>query len=319
MVVSALLAINSSCIKKKETAPKLLGTLKEAKAQELIAEVNRIAELKSLRGKVDIQFEDNSFSQLGLTEKYRTAEGTVIVQRPEKINLKIQVPFFGTNVAEMTSDGEHFRVAVMQGDEKYRRFIKGTNRAFYPTLKTEDDKGNQVNKEKQTVSVLSKVRPQHFTDALLLKPIKPKNETGWFYSVSEFFQDEPESSQKKKDRVMRGYYLLEELSPNDDGSLNVVRRFWFDRVNTIRLARVQSYNEDHELISDVVYGLQAGFGENGSIMLPLRVEVTRIKEQYKLSFVYQTPAAVSLNEDYPSEAFVLENTRGLPEVDLDKK
>ena len=34
----------------------------------------------------------------------------------------------------MTSNGETFRVAVLQGDEKYRRFVKGTNSAVYEKL-----------------------------------------------------------------------------------------------------------------------------------------------------------------------------------------
>ena len=34
----------------------------------------------------------------------------------------------------MTSNGETFRVAVLQGDEKYRRFVKGTNSAIYEKL-----------------------------------------------------------------------------------------------------------------------------------------------------------------------------------------
>jgi len=37
----------------------------------------------------------------------------------------------------MTSNGETFRVAVLQGDEKYRRFVKGTNSAVYEKLDTD--------------------------------------------------------------------------------------------------------------------------------------------------------------------------------------
>jgi len=300
--------------------PALLTPVKDANTEQLIAEVNRIAELKSIRGKVYVQFEDTSFAQLGLSEKYRRADGTVVVQRPEKINLKIQAPFIGTNIAEMTSDGERFRVAVLQGDEKYRRFVKGTNNAEYKQIKVEDNNDDQKKKEQQSVSVLSNVRPQHFTDALLLKPIKPRTETGFVYSQSELYQDEPDTrpNRKKNARVMRCYYVLDELATKEDGTLKVVRRFWFDRVDVVRLARVQNYNEKGEIISDVVYGQQVSFGEN-AMKLPDKIEVIRLKEKYKLSFTFQTPEAVSLNDDYPNEAFVLENRWNLPEVDLDKK
>lgn len=320
LIASFVFTISSCGVSDKVTAPRLLQPLKEATTEQLISEVNRIAEIKSLRGKVGIQFEDSSFAELGLVEKYRTAAGTVIVQRPEKINLKIQVPFFGTNVAEMTSDGEHFRVAVLQGDTKYRKFIKGTNNAAYSTLKVDENKDEKKKSEQKTVSVLSNVRPQHFTDALLLKPIQPKSETGFFYIQSEFFNDELENPDdaKNKKRVLRGYYLLEELKAKDDNTLKVTRRFWFDRVNEIRLARVQTYDERDEIVSDVTYGIQAVFGENGTIKMPTTVGVLRLKEKYKLTFKYDEPAEVLVNEDYPVEAFLLENKWKLPEVDLDK-
>jgi hypothetical protein len=38
-----------------------------------------------------------------------------------------------------------------------------------------------------------------------------------------------------------------------------------------------------------------------------------------MSLTYQSPEAVSVGKTYPAKAFVLENTWGLQEVDLDKK
>src|SRR5919112_146830 len=124
--------------KSKVTVPPLLAPLKDAAPGELIEVVNRMARVQSLRGKIDIQFLDNSFAQCGITEKYRTAEGDVILQRDGKIYLVINGPF-SVKIAEMTSDGERFRVAVLQGDEKYRRFLKGTNMAAYQRLDAGDE------------------------------------------------------------------------------------------------------------------------------------------------------------------------------------
>jgi len=123
-------------IKRKVTVPPLLAPLVEADTAQLINEINRVASVKSLRGKVDIQFLDTSFAKCGVAEKYRTADGTVIVERPGRVNLRIQVPFAGTDVAQMASDGERFQVAVLQGDTKYRRFVRGTNSSVYPKLET---------------------------------------------------------------------------------------------------------------------------------------------------------------------------------------
>ena len=101
------------------------------------------------------------------------------------------------------------------------------------------------------------------------------------------------------------------------GDAKLVRRFWFDRVSAIRLARVQSYDDKGQLITDVSYANEKALGSGPTASLPSRVEITRPQDQYKLSITYQDSASVELNRDYPPRAFVLENKWGLPEVDLD--
>ena len=85
---------------------------------------------------MDLKFEDNSFAQFGSKEVYRAADGEVVVQRPASILLKVQVPVIKTDVAQMTSDGEKFRVAILQdgGSGKFKKFVMGTNDADYSKL-----------------------------------------------------------------------------------------------------------------------------------------------------------------------------------------
>ncbi len=311
-------------VKQPVKVPQLLTPLSSASTVQLIAEVNRLASVKSLRGKVDIQFQDNSFAETGLAEKYRTADGTVYLQRPGQIYLKIQAPFVGTNIAEMSSDGEHFRVAVLQGDEKYRRFVRGTNSAQYPQLPMNGGGANKKSKgmdDKRTVSVLSNLRPQHFTDALLIRPIQARDESGFVYSRSEVYEEEADTREraKKGARVVRAYYLLDELAPGGETGVRLLRRFWFDRVGGVRLARLQTYDKDGSLMTDVVYTDPKSFGETGGLQMPSRVEITRPQDLYKLSVTYQAPEAVVIDKPYESSVFVLENKWQLPEVDLDKR
>ena len=89
-----------------------------------------------MRAKMYLKFEDNSFAEFGSKEVYREADGEVVVQRPAKILLKVQVPVIKTDVAQMTSDGEKFRVAILQdgGTGKYKKFVMGTNNADYSKL-----------------------------------------------------------------------------------------------------------------------------------------------------------------------------------------
>jgi hypothetical protein len=314
-----VLLLTSACglfgAKKKIQVPQLLTPISEANKDRLLQEVNRLSTVKSIHGKVDIQFEDTSFATSGIADQYRLVDGDITLQRPGKILLIIQFTF--VDIAQMASDGEHFRVAVLKGDDRYKRFVKGTNSATYPKLETEETAPTTEQKktEKQTVSALSNLRPQHLTDAFMIRPVDPN----MIYVQSDFFQEEPDTRRgaKKGVRVMRPYYLLEEFTSPATGEPRMSRRFWFDRVSGIRLARVQSYDDKGALVTDVSYSNERQLGSSMTASLPSRIEITRPQDQYKLNITYQDASSVEINREYGPKAFVLENKWQLPEVDLD--
>lgn len=331
-------------VKRTVSVTPLLAPLKEATTEQLLAEINRIASVNSIRGKVDVQFLDTSFAELGIAEKYRTADGMVVLQRPNQILLTIQVPLVGTEVAQMTSDGERFRVAVLQGEERYKRFLRGTNNAVYPRLEMNEagnssaDNANRNRKNRngkraatdQAVGTLSGLRPQHFTDALLLKPVA-QPDTSYIYTRAEIFQEEAnngatnqtnnsqESKKNTSGRVLRGYYTLDELMPETAGRARLLRRFWFDRFENLRLARLQTFDERGSIVTDVIYRTPKSFGAETVANLPTQIEITRPQDRYSISITYQAPEAVILNRAYDKDVFVLENKWQLQEVDLDKQ
>lgn len=322
--VLAASVVASGCISVKqdrETA-RLLKT-EVARQSDLMNEINRFSRVDSMRAKMDLKFEDNSFAEFGSKEVYRQADGEVVVQRPGKILLKVQVPIIKSDVAQMTSDGETFRVAILQdgGTGKYKKFVKGTNNADYSRLqKTLDEKGVQNGKNgKQSVNAFASLRPQHFTDAMLVRP----TDEAHIYTQSSIFQIEGDDSVEKKSpvrRVTRGYYLLDEFSKQTDGSLKIARRFWFDRVGVVRLARQQIFDAAGEIESDIIYGKEGSLTETGNYAnLPLEIQVTRPKEKYSMRLTYQTPSAVTIGNTFPDAAFVLQNSWNLEEVDLDKR
>lgn len=322
VLILSVLLFTSGCglfgAKSKIQVPPLLTPRSEASKERLIQEINRFTTVKSIRGKVDIQFEDTSFASSGVADRYRLVDGTIILQRPGQIYLVIQFTF--VDIAQMTSDGEHFRVAVLRGDDKYKRFVKGTNNANYPKLEagaTPEAQGNKPKSETEAVSVLSNLRPQHLTDAFMIRPIEPNSSLS--YAQSEFFQEETDNRRqaKKGARVVRSYYLLDEFSQRNPGDARLVRRFWFDRVGGIRLARVQTYDDRGMLVTDVSYSNEKTLGSTTTASLPSRIEITRPQDQYKLSISYQDSASVELNKEYGSRVFMLENKWQLPEVDLD--
>jgi hypothetical protein len=320
VLMALLLGSGCSLVHKKVETEKLLTPLSNATTPELIAAVNKLVTVQSIHGLVDIQFEDTSFATSGLAEKYRTVPGSITLQRPGKIYLNIQAPVVASDIVQMTSDGEHFRIAILQGDEKYRKFVKGTNSAVYAKLDVDGTpKPADKNSEMQAVNALSNLRPQHLTDALLLNPINPQA-PGTLYVQTEFFESEKDTSKgDSSKRVVRGYYFLDEVIANGDKGARLSRRFWFDRVGGIRFARLQSFDENGVLANDVTYGPVTRFGAEGDFQLPAKISLTRPHDQYKISITYQSPETLTINHDYPAEAFVLTNKKNLPEVDLDEK
>jgi hypothetical protein len=316
LTLSAITQPACNLVKKSVEVEKLLTPLSEADTPQLIEMVNRLVGVRSMRGKIDIQFEDTSFATSGIAEKYRIADGNVVVQRPGKILFIVQGPLALGDVAQMTSDGDHFRIAILKGEEKYKRFVRGTNAAVYSKLNGTDEsaKTGKPKNEAQTVQALSNLRPQHLTDALLIRPID-RQASGVMYARSEFFQSEKDPASKK--RVVRGYYLLDELQTGSDNSVRLLRRFWFNRVGGIQLARVQTFDERGSLTTDVSYADFKPFGPEGTIVLPAKIGLTRPQDHYQLSITYQSPESVIIDREYPPEVFVLENTWGLSEVDLD--
>ena len=320
--VAVLTIFSAGClsVKKESPTPTLLKS-ETAELKQLQDEVDRFARVASMRAKMYLKFEDNSFAQFGSKEVYREADGEVVVQRPANIFMKVQVPVVKSDVAQMTSDGEKFRVAILQdgGTGKYKKFVMGTNSADYSKLQQNLDTANGDTLAVQHVNAFANLRPQHFTDAMLVRPIDQGN----LYTHSTTFQIEEDVTQNKKSplrKITRGYYLLDEFARSDNGTLKITRRFWFDRVGKIRLARQQIFDAKGEISSDIVYGREGNLTSTGEYTnLPLEISVTRPQEKYSMRLRYQTPEDVAIGQSYPPTAFVLQNTWELEVLDLDKK
>lgn len=314
IVLAILFSTLSGCswfYKGKYSTPVLLPT-EVATKEQLLNEINRFAKVGSMNAKMDLKFEDTSFAEKGSKIIYTEVNGTVVVQRPA--NIFLRVDFAGFDIAQMTSNGENFRVAVLKGGkcgDKCKKFILGTNDADYSKL--ENDLKNSKSANTEELSSFSNLRPQHFTDAILIRPVDSANT----YLTSTIYQTEDIDKQKK---VMRGYYLLDELLRDKNGNMKISRRFWFDRVGGIHLTRQQIFDKSGEIESDIVYGKEGNLTTSSDFTnLPLQIEVTRPKEKYTMKLKYQSPESVQIGKVYPAKAFVLENSWGLEEVNLDEK
>ena len=84
LALAIILPVATAChiVHKPVEVEKLLTPLSQADTAQLIRVVNNVSSVRSIHGKVDIQFEDTSFATSGIAEKYRTADGTITLQRP---------------------------------------------------------------------------------------------------------------------------------------------------------------------------------------------------------------------------------------------
>src|SRR3954470_17006486 len=104
LLAAALLVSGCGLIKpsRKIAVPQPLGPLVSGDTAQMFAEINRLAGGGALDARVAIQFLDNSFAECGIAEKYRAADGRLVMQRPGKVYLVINIPVIGTKIAEIS-------------------------------------------------------------------------------------------------------------------------------------------------------------------------------------------------------------------------
>jgi hypothetical protein len=310
LVLTILSASCSSLVKSKDnTIPKLLSPLAEAKFEDLIKQLQPFTNLKSLRtSQAYLLFIDAEAS-----ERYRyEADSTLILQRPDKIRLLIQAPGIKTKLADMTSESNHFKVAIFEPSQ-YRHFLIGTNDADYSQWLAKL-------KGKERGSALASARPFHFTEALMMRPLN-LNDSRYVFGMEEALVEEPDSrpGAKKGARIVRSFYVISELEtgPEGFGASRVRRRFWFDRGNGARFARQQIFDSQGLLATEVQYSDYKKINPDSAEVWPSVIWVNRHHDGYSARLTFNEEK-FEINPELKPEAFTLENTGKLPETDLDK-
>lgn len=308
----------SGCLSVKTTkgAATLLKTYERLPVNNLIEKINNLTEVNSIKGNASLKLTDLRLSEQGKIEPYRPADALVVLQRPEQIRLVVRVPIIRQNIADMTSDGNKFRIAVYYPEE-YRRFLVGSNSHDY-SEQVEKMSGQEQKQDpkkaqqKQQISSISRIRPQHITEAVLIKPIA-KNDSNLHYFVSDLTREEVDTvvGQPPK-RVLRSYQVLYLLEKLGDGQLRLLKQFWFDRTQaSLPLAHMQIFNQDGAVVSEVTYKKYKSVGKTA---FPQTIEVVRSMDNYTLELNFENTQE---NTDIEKTVFFLENKENLPEKDLD--
>ena len=306
--VLLLSLLANSCAKLAKVSdtsiPRLLTPVAEADFQQLIKQLKPFTELQALRtSRVTLRFVEPL-----VEERWRDAEAILVLQRPDKIRVVVQIPVTRSRLAEMVSEANHFKVAIYQ---QQPRFLIGTNDADYSHWR------ERLGKDKQ--SALANARPFHFTEALLMRPLRV-GEAGFAYFQEEQLLEESRvlPGNKSASRVWHSFYVISELELSGNGPARVRRRFWFDRSNQLKLAKQQLFDERGQLMTEVAYSDYQQLNSDQPDFWPSVVQIARPHDGYAARFTFSGEKFEINPADLPATAFVLDNKENLPVTDLDK-
>lgn len=302
----------SACVKRISIAEKL-PVRAELSTDQLIDRINDYAEVKTYFSQGTLTVVNYFTSSNSKADQYPQATGLVWLQRPQ--NIRMRVSFLGTDVTDMTTDGEKFRVAIYRPDDK-RRFIYGSNLRKFDRMEVGEFKDSKDPRIEQAGGLVN-MRPQHITEAFLVKPIVKDGHTGTFVEQVKAEENLLEPGKKKR-LVERTYYVLYVLERNDEGQLKLRHKFWFDRTQeNTPLVRQQIFeNGGGKLTAEVSYGNWIQ-NPGSNTRWPLDVTIDRREDGYRLRLQIEKDS-LEINGDMTDTTFLLENTKGLKELNVDE-
>ena len=288
MLLSNVLA-GCAASQRHAAAPLAIRPALEADPVQLIDSYNRQAgAARTLNASVQMTPTAGS-AYSGVIHQYHQVSGFVLAARPAMIRVIGQAPVVGTNIFDMVSDGQMFRIFIPSKNE----FLVGPTQL-----------------ERATKNPIENLRPQHLLDAFFWKPI------GAGEPVLLEQVDAPPAR----------YYALSVLR-GSGSNLEIARKIWFDRTD-LRISRLQIFGPGGRLDSDVSYsdwqdapdsqnsGTSATAGERSPANAPLfprMFQIARPQQDYQLSLVI---TKLALNADITPDRFSLTQPAGTELVDL---
>src|SRR5439155_7812129 len=171
---------------------------------------------------------------------YKDVRGYIRFRRPADIRLIGLYPVVRNKAFDMVSNGTDFKLYVPSRN----RFIVGRNEIDRPS----------PNK-------LENLRPQHFLDALLVRPLDLNQNK----VLMENLTDEDNAA-----------YILHEVHPNGDGQLLLRRTIWFDRLNLL-MFRELIFDDDGNILTDARF---SDWKRYDNTPFPKHIEINRPRDEY---------------------------------------
>ena len=271
--------------------PHAIQAALDANESELVTFYNRQADaVHAVNASVQMN-PSAGLAYSGLIRQYHEVSGFVLAARPALIRLIGQAPVLGTNIFDMVSDGQTFRIFIPSKNQ----FLVGSTEL-----------------ERAAKNPIENLRPQHLLEALFWTPIQ-----------------DGESVAVEQVKAPPAHYYALSVFRGSTPNLQLIRKIWFDR-SDLRVARVQTYGVAGRLDSDITYrdwqevpapnpqpdAEPAGTRSDsvpGMFMFPRTIHIARPQQDYQLSV---SISKLVLNTDIPADRFSLTQPAGTELVNL---
>ena len=251
-LLAALLLATPGCMVRRVThihAPSQGIPARDATLAELVAKTNAWSNsIHTLTAAVDLEPTAGSVYS-GVIKEYHDVKGFILLATPSTIRLLGQAPVVRTNIFDMVSDGEEFRLYI----PTKQKFIVGKNAFQHPAK-----------------NALENLRPQHILQALLVPPVDSEHETVYREKLDR--HSEP-----------KRYYVVNILEPQPERHVILRRKVWFDRED-LELVRLQFYDPDGACNEDVRYSSYQDFQ---GTHFPAHIELSRPEEDYSVTITVE--------------------------------
>ncbi len=246
-----------------KTAPKLLVADKAS----LIASIARQYDaIRNFSATVDMTPARGSVEKNQITE-YKDITAYILFRRPDDMRLMGLYPVVRTTAFDMTTNGASFRLYLPSKS----LFMEGKNEMTSPS----------------TTNTLENLRPQHFEDAMLVRPIGAGES-----AILENLTDE-DSAQ----------YILHEIHAGPDGRLQLKRTIWFNRLD-LQIERQIVLDENGDILTDARYSDWKAWD---NVAFPKHLDINRPKDGYG---VVIDVVKMDINKGVADNKFVLEQPEG---------
>jgi len=268
----ALAMMNStSCLVRRRSITRKGGaptqTLLTSDKESLIKEIaQRYAAIQSFNATVDMVPALGSANKGRITE-YKDVRAYILFRKPTAIRIIGLYPVVRNKAFDMVSDGSHFRLYLPSKN----RFIEGANQLETPS----------ANK-------LENLRPQHFLEALLVRPVDQTREQ----TIFENFTDEDNAA-----------YILSIIMPKPGGPPVLERQLWFERLH-LQLVRQLVFDPGGDILTDARY---SDWQYYDNVPFPKRIDINRPKDEYG---VVVTVVKMDINTPVTDDKFVLAQPEG---------